>query len=170
MTNTPDILKKIIARKKQEIIECKNNISFDQMMKKAYDDRETRDFYQALKDKVDLKQNAVIAEIKKASPSKGILRENFNPVEIAKSYETHGATCLSVLTDKDFFQGDNQYLIDVREAVSLPVLRKEFIIDPYQVLEARVMGLIAFCSLLLALVMEKWRYWHNMQCNLAWIF
>ncbi|EEZ80331.1 MAG: indole-3-glycerol phosphate synthase TrpC [Candidatus Thioglobus sp.] len=148
MTNTPDILKKIIARKKQEIIECKNNISFDQMMKKAYDDRETRDFYQALKDKVDLKQNAVIAEIKKASPSKGILRENFNPVEIAKSYETHGATCLSVLTDKDFFQGDNQYLIDVREAVSLPVLRKEFIIDPYQVLEARVMG--ADCILLIA--------------------
>jgi indole-3-glycerol phosphate synthase len=117
-------------------------------MKKAYDDRETVDFYQALKDKVDLKQNAIIAEIKKASPSKGILRENFNPVEIAKSYEAHGAACLSVLTDKDFFQGDDQYLIDVREAVSLPILRKEFIIDPYQVLEARAMG--ADCILLIA--------------------
>ncbi|HIC40691.1 MAG TPA: indole-3-glycerol-phosphate synthase, partial [Piscirickettsiaceae bacterium] len=148
MTNTPDILKKIIARKEQEIIECKNNISFDKMMKEAYDNRETRDFYQALKDKVDLKQNAIIAEIKKASPSKGVLRENFNPVEIAKSYEASGAACLSVLTDKDFFQGDNQYLIDVRKAVSLPVLRKEFIIDPYQVLEARVMG--ADCILLIA--------------------
>lgn len=148
MINTPDILKKIIARKEQEVIECKKIISFDQMMKKAYDDRETVDFYQALKNKVDLKQNAIIAEIKKASPSKGILRENFNPVEIAKSYEVHGAACLSVLTDKDFFQGDDQYLIDVREAVSLPILRKEFIIDPYQVLEARVMG--ADCILLIA--------------------
>lgn len=148
MTNTPDILKKIIARKEQEIIECKNQISFDKMMKKAYSNRETRDFYQALKDKADLKQNAVIAEIKKASPSKGVLREDFDPVEIAKSYQAHGAACLSVLTDKDFFQGDNQYLIDVRESVSLPVLRKEFIIDPYQVLEARVMG--ADCILLIA--------------------
>jgi len=148
MTNTPDILKKIIARKEQEVIECKKIISFDKMMKKAYDDRETIDFYQALKDKVDLKQNAIIAEIKKASPSKGVLRENFNPVEIAKSYEAHGAACLSVLTDKDFFQGDDQYLIDVREAVSLPILRKEFIIDPYQVLEARAMG--ADCILLIA--------------------
>jgi len=148
MTNTPDILKKIIARKEQEIIECKNNISFDKMMKKAYDNRETRDFYQALKDKANLKQNAVIAEIKKASPSKGILCENFNPVEIAKSYEAHGAACLSVLTDKDFFQGDDQYLIDIRKSVSLPVLRKEFIIDPYQILEARVMG--ADCILLIA--------------------
>jgi len=148
MTNTPDILKKIIARKEQEVIERKKNISFDQLMKKAYDNRETIDFYQALKNKVDLKQNAIIAEIKKASPSKGILRENFNPVEIAKSYEAHGAACLSVLTDKDFFQGDDQFLIDVREAVSLPILRKEFIIDPYQVLEARVMG--ADCILLIA--------------------
>jgi indole-3-glycerol phosphate synthase len=148
MTNTPDILKKISARKEQEVIERKKNISFDQLMKKAYDNRETIDFYQALKNKVDLKQNAIIAEIKKASPSKGVLRENFNPVEIAKSYEAHGAACLSVLTDKDFFQGDDQFLIDVRKAVSLPILRKEFIIDPYQVLEARVMG--ADCILLIA--------------------
>ena len=174
MTNTPDILKKIIARKEQEIIECKNNISFDKMMKEAYDNRETRDFYQALKDKVDLKQNAVIAEIKKASPSKGVLRENFNPVEIAKSYEAHGAACLSVLTDKDFFQGDNQYLIDVREAVSLPVLRKEFIIDPYQVLEARVMG--ADCILLIAACLSDGEMeilaQHAMQLNmdiLVWV-
>jgi indole-3-glycerol phosphate synthase len=168
MTNTPDILKKIIARKKQEVIECKKIISFDKMMKKAYDDRETIDFYQALKDKVDLKQNAIIAEIKKASPSKGILRENFNPVEIAKSYEAHGATCLSVLTDKDFFQGDDQYLIDVREAVSLPILRKEFIIDPYQVLEARAMG--ADCILLIAACLSDGEMeilaQHTMQLNM----
>jgi indole-3-glycerol phosphate synthase len=89
--------------------------------------------------KADAKQNAIIAEIKKASPSKGVLRENFNPVEIAKSYEQAGAACLSVLTDKDFFQGGNQYLVDVRKAVSIPVLRKEFIIDPYQIYEARTL-------------------------------
>ncbi len=148
MTNTPDILKKIIARKEQEIIQAKGIISPDEIMEKAYDNRNTRDFFKALKDKADLKQNAIIAEIKKASPSKGVLRENFNPVEIAKSYENHGAACLSVLTDKDFFQGDNQYLIDARSAVSIPVLRKEFIIEPYQVFESRVLG--ADCILLIA--------------------
>jgi indole-3-glycerol phosphate synthase len=148
MTNTPDILKKIIARKEEEIAECKNNISVKKMLEDAYKNRDTRDFYQALKDKADLKQNAIIAEIKKASPSKGVMRENFNPVEIAKSYEQAGASCLSVLTDKDFFQGDNQYLTDVRAATSLPVLRKEFIIDPYQVYESRVLG--ADCILLIA--------------------
>ncbi len=148
MTNTPDILKKIIARKEQEIIQAKGIISPDEIMEKAYDNRNTRDFFKALKDKADLKQNAIIAEIKKASPSKGVLRENFNPVEIAKSYEDHGAACLSVLTDKDFFQGDDQYLIDARSAVSIPVLRKEFIIEPYQVFESRVLG--ADCILLIA--------------------
>ncbi len=148
MTNTPDILKKIIVRKEQEIIQAKGIISPDEIMEKAYDNRNTRDFFKALKDKADLKQNAIIAEIKKASPSKGVLRENFNPVEIAKSYEDHGAACLSVLTDKDFFQGDDQYLIDARSAVSIPVLRKEFIIEPYQVFESRVLG--ADCILLIA--------------------
>ena len=148
MTNTPDILKKIIVRKEQEVLQAKDLISPDEIMEKAYDNRNTRDFFKALKDKADLKQNAIIAEIKKASPSKGVLRENFNPVEIAKSYEDHGAACLSVLTDKDFFQGDNQYLIDARSAVSIPVLRKEFIIEPYQVFESRVLG--ADCILLIA--------------------
>lgn len=148
MSNTPDILKKIIARKEEEVGACKENISAQDMLESAYKDRSTRDFYQALKDKVDSKQNAVIAEIKKASPSKGVLRENFNPVEIAKSYQQAGAACLSVLTDKGFFQGDNQYLSDVRNAVSIPVLRKEFIIDPYQIYESRVLG--ADCILLIA--------------------
>ncbi len=148
MMNTPDILKKIIARKKVEIAECKNNISEKQMLDTAYKNRNTRDFYQMLKDKVDAKQNAIIAEIKKASPSKGVLCENFNPIEIAKNYEEAGAACLSVLTDKDFFQGDNKYLVDVRKAVSLPILRKEFIIDPYQIYESRTLG--ADCILLIA--------------------
>ncbi|BAS68197.1 MAG: indole-3-glycerol phosphate synthase TrpC [Gammaproteobacteria bacterium] len=148
MSDTPDILKKIIARKEEEIATCKENISVQKMLDAAYKNRDTQDFYQALKDKADLKQNAVIAEIKKASPSKGVLRENFNPVEIAQSYQQAGAACLSVLTDKDFFQGDNQYLTDVRQAVSIPVLRKEFIIDPYQIYESRVLG--ADCILLIA--------------------
>ncbi len=152
MPNTPDILKKIIARKEQEIAQCKAQISFETMMDKAYADRETRDFFTALKTKADKQENAIIAEIKKASPSKGVLRENFDPVAIAKSYEAHGATCLSILTDKDFFQGDAQYLIDARAAVSLPVLRKEFIIDAYQVFEARAMG--ADCILLIAACLD----------------
>jgi len=148
MTNTPDILKKIIARKEEEVAACKEITSAQKMLDNAYKDRNTRDFYQALKNKADLKQNAVIAEIKKASPSKGVLRHDFNPVEIAKSYQQAGAACLSVLTDKDFFQGDNQYLTDVRNTVSIPVLRKEFIIDPYQIYESRTLG--ADCILLIA--------------------
>ncbi len=155
MTNTPDILKKIIARKEQEIKEALKLTSYDKMMEKAYEDRATRDFYQALKDKADLKQNAIIAEIKKASPSKGVLRENFNPTEIAKSYEQHGATCLSVLTDKDFFQGDDQYVAQVRSVSTLPVLRKEFIIEPYQVFQSRVLG--ADCILLIAACLDDQR-------------
>ncbi len=155
MTNTPDILKKIIARKEQEVKEAIKLIPYDKMMETAYEDRTTRDFYQALKNKADLKQNAIIAEIKKASPSKGVLREDFNPIEIAKSYAQHGAACLSVLTDKDFFQGDDKYVADVRSVVTLPVLRKEFIIEPYQVFQSRVLG--ADCILLIAACLEDQR-------------
>ncbi|BBB22964.1 indole-3-glycerol phosphate synthase [Abyssogena phaseoliformis symbiont OG214] len=148
MTNTPDILKKIIARKQQEIAQCIKTMPLTELIEQSKNASKTRGFYQALKTKIDAKQNAVIAEIKKASPSKGVLRKDFNPVEIAKSYELGDATCLSILTDKDFFQGDNQYLIDARAAVSLPILRKEFIIDAYQVYEARTMG--SDCILLIA--------------------
>ncbi|MBE8158967.1 MAG: indole-3-glycerol phosphate synthase TrpC [Betaproteobacteria bacterium] len=148
MAKTSDILKKIIARKKQEIKACKAAVSVDKMLERAYENRKTRDFYQALKDKTAAGKSAIIAEIKKASPSKGVLRADFNPAEIAKSYEKFGATCLSVLTDKDFFQGDNQHLNAAREATNLPVLRKEFIIDPYQIYESRVLG--ADCILLIA--------------------
>ncbi len=148
MDSTRDILQKIINRKRAEVAACKENISAQSMQEAAYKNCDTRDFYQALKDKVDLKKNAVIAEIKKASPSKGLLRKDFDPVKIAKSFEQAGAACLSVLTDKKFFQGDNQYLADVRRAVKIPVLRKEFIIDPYQIYEARTLG--ADCILLIA--------------------
>tara|TARA_B100001079_G_C16387277_1_gene505041 strand:+ start:973 stop:1770 length:798 start_codon:yes stop_codon:yes gene_type:complete len=148
MENTPDILKKIIARKKIEIEECRNNTSLDDMIAKSKYGLPTRGFYEALNNKSKRKESAVIAEIKKASPSRGVLRKDFNPIDIAKSYESGGATCLSILTDKDFFKGDNQYLIDAREAVNIPVLRKDFIIDPYQVYEARAIN--ADCILLIA--------------------
>ena len=148
MENTPDILKKIIARKKIEIEECRNNTSLDDMIAKSKYGLPTRGFYEALNYKSKRKESAVIAEIKKASPSRGVLRKDFNPIDIAKSYESGGATCLSILTDKDFFKGDNQYLIDAREAVNIPVLRKDFIIDPYQVYEARAIN--ADCILLIA--------------------
>ena len=145
--NTPDILKRIIARKHEEIDESMLRVSMKQIIELSSVADNTRGFYQALALKVNNHQNAVIAEIKKASPSKGVLREDFDPVKIAKSYETGGASCLSILTDRDFFQGDPLYLIKARAAVSLPVIRKDFIINPYQVYEARAMG--ADCILLI---------------------
>jgi len=153
MQNTPDILKKIIARKKIEIEESKNNTPLDEMIDKSKYGLPTRGFYSALANKSKRKESAVIAEIKKASPSRGVLRENFNPIDIAKSYESGGATCLSILTDKDFFKGHNNYLIEARDAVNIPVLRKDFIIDPYQIYEARAIN--ADCILLIASCLDN---------------
>jgi len=147
---TPTILKKIILRKLEEIQEGCDRIPLREMKQKAMmaATTPTRGFVDAMEAKLEAGKSAVIAEIKKASPSKGILRDPFDPVEIAKSYEAHGAACLSVLTDKDFFQGSNEYLQQVREAVDLPIIRKDFIVDDYQVYEARVIG--ADCILLIA--------------------
>ncbi len=147
MTDTPDILKKIIHRKAEEVEERRNLISLPDIKKKAASASLPRSFVFSMQRKIHAGQPAVIAEIKKASPSKGVIRENFNPAEIAISYEKGGAACLSVLTDVDFFQGSDAYLKQAREVVALPVLRKEFIIDPYQVYEARAMG--ADCILLI---------------------
>ncbi len=148
--HTPTILKKIILRKLEEIQEGCEKISLREMKQKAMmmTTTPTKGFADALQAKLDAGQSGVIAEIKKASPSKGVLRENFDPVAIAQSYEQHGAACLSVLTDRDFFQGSNEYLMAVREAVDLPIIRKDFIVDDYQVYEARVIG--ADCILLIA--------------------
>ena len=149
---TPDILKRIVDRKREEIDESINRIPMERMIELTKFADKTRGFYNALATKTNNRQSGVIAEIKKASPSKGVLCENFNPVEIAKSYENGGANCLSVLTDRDFFQGDSQNLIKARAAVSIPVLRKDFIIHPYQVYESRAMG--ADCILLIASCLE----------------
>lgn len=145
---TPDILKKIIFRKLEEIQEGCEKVSLREMKQKAMAMPSAKGFSGAMRAKLDAGQSAVIAEIKKASPSKGVLRDPFDPVEIAKSYEANGAACLSVLTDRDFFQGGNEYLQAVREAVDLPIIRKDFIVDDYQVYEARAIG--ADCILLIA--------------------
>lgn len=145
---TPDILKKIIFRKFEEIQEGVEKTPLRQMKQMAMMAGDSKGFAEALHHKLEAGKSAVIAEIKKASPSKGILRDPFDPVEIAKSYEANGAACLSVLTDRDFFQGSNDYLKAVREAVDLPIIRKDFIIDDYQVYEAKAIG--ADCILLIA--------------------
>lgn len=147
MAETPDILKTILKRKAEEIRDRASHISMLELSKRIETAPPIRDFVAAIEAKIELGQPAVIAEVKKASPSKGVIREDFQPAEIARSYEKGGAACLSVLTDIDFFQGCDEYLQQARAACSLPVLRKEFIIDPYQVYEARVMG--ADCILLI---------------------
>lgn len=148
---TPTILKKIVARKYEEIAERKNHTPLEKLkvaVSAANSHNRTRGFAAALKAKVEQGESAVIAEIKKASPSKGVLREIFKPAEIAKSYEKGGAACLSVLTDRDFFQGHENFLEEARNACALPVIRKDFIVDVYQVYEARAIG--ADCILLIA--------------------
>ena len=151
MSETPDILKKIIHRKQQEIIERKQIKAEDSLIDEAKEALPVRCFVHAMRQRMMADKPAVIAEIKKASPSKGVIRENFNPAEIAKSYQQGGACCLSVLTDVDFFQGSDEYLKQARAACDLPVIRKDFIIDTYQVYEARAMG--ADCILLIVAVL-----------------
>ena len=152
MTDTPDILKKIIQRKQEEIAERSAKVSIQQLITLAEQADAPRGFVEAIEAKINSGHAAVIAEIKKASPSKGLLREHFFPAEIAKSYEQNGAACLSVLTDRDFFQGHEDYLKQARAACELPVIRKDFIIDPYQVYEARAID--ADCILLIVAALD----------------
>jgi indole-3-glycerol phosphate synthase len=146
-STAPTILRKIIARKWEEITERKREAHPGVVYEKALEQTPPRGFVKALQSKVAGGEPGVIAEIKKASPSKGVIREDFDPVAIAKSYERGGAACLSVLTDVDFFQGADSYLQQARAAVSLPVIRKDFIVDTYQIAEARALG--ADCVLLI---------------------
>lgn len=143
-----DILAKILDIKKVEIATARQMRSEADMLREAKSRKDLRGFARAIEEKIAQGKPGVIAEVKKASPSKGVIRENFNPVEIATSYAAHGAACLSVLTDVQFFQGSYDYLRQARAACTLPVLRKDFMIDPYQIVHARAIG--ADCILLIA--------------------
>ena len=147
MAETPDILKKIMHRKEEEVRARASTLPLAQLVQMAAEADPPRGFADALRVQLAAGAPAVIAEIKKASPSKGLLREDFRPAAIAASYAGGGAACLSVLTDRDFFQGSETYLIEARAACALPVIRKDFIIEPYQVFEARSIG--ADCILLI---------------------
>ncbi len=146
-----DILTTILQTKTEEVTQGKSRHSLAELRLRCQSLPPTRGFKAALATKIHQQQPAVIAEIKKASPSKGIIREDFNVPALAASYATGGATCLSVLTDKTYFQGDDRYLAAAREAAELPVLRKEFIIDPWQIYQSRVLGADAILLIVAAL-------------------
>jgi indole-3-glycerol phosphate synthase len=150
--SVPTVLEKILARKVEEVAERSARVSLAELERLAASADAPRGFAKALIEQAARKQPAVIAEIKKASPSKGVIREHFVPADIAVSYQKGGATCLSVLTDVDYFQGADVYLQQARAACALPVIRKDFMIDPYQIVEARALG--ADCVLLIVSALD----------------
>ena len=146
-----DILNKIIATKHEEVAAARGVKSMAQLEAEIAQQGAPRDFVAAIRQKIENGQSAVISEIKRASPSKGVIRADFRPADIARSYAEHGAACLSVLTDRQYFQGAPEYLQAARAACTLPVLRKDFLIDAYQVAEARAMGADAILLIAAAL-------------------
>ncbi|MEZ5574026.1 MAG: indole-3-glycerol phosphate synthase TrpC [Halioglobus sp.] len=155
--NAPTILRQILARKTEEVIARRAANSLASLEGRIQEQESTRGFGRALQQQAGVGKPAVIAEIKKASPSKGVIRKDFHPAQIAQSYQQGGATCLSVLTDQDYFQGSDLYLQQARAACGLPVLRKDFTIDPYQVVEARAIGADAVLLIVAALSGEQMR-------------
>jgi indole-3-glycerol phosphate synthase len=160
-----DILKRIVAVKHEEVAAARQRRSLASWRDEALSRRDIRGFEAALRAKVAAAKAAVIAEVKKASPSKGVLRAHFAPAEIAASYEAGGAACLSVLTDEGFFQGSSAFLQQARAACTLPVLRKDFMIDEYQVVEARALG--ADCILLIAACLDDAQMADLEACSMA---
>ncbi len=152
-----DILNKILAVKAHEVAVALTEKPFPMVRAEADKADAPRDFVAAIRNKIAAGQPAVIAEIKKASPSKGVIRADFHPAEIARSYAQHGAACLSVLTDEQFFQGSADYLKQARAACNLPVLRKDFIVDEYQIYQARAMGADAILLIASALMLSQMR-------------
>ncbi|WP_189400450.1 indole-3-glycerol phosphate synthase TrpC [Arenicella chitinivorans] len=152
MKTGSDVLDKIMQHKQLEVEAAKRQVSFADVKSMADDSAPCRGFVAALAESLAAQRAAVIAEVKKASPSKGLIRPNFKPAAIAESYQKHGASCLSVLTDEHFFQGSATYFAEAREASTLPMLRKDFMLDDYQVFEARAMG--ADCILLIVAALE----------------
>ena len=150
-----DILKKILAVKAQEVAAAKPVKPLSKLRAEAERAAPARDFVGAIMGKIAAGKPAVIAEIKKASPSKGVIRADFRPAEIAQSYAQHGAACLSVLTDEQFFQGSEEYLKQARAACDLPVLRKDFMVDEYQIYQARAMGADAILLIAAALTLKQ---------------
>lgn len=150
-----DILNKILAVKNQEVAAALSAKPLPIIRAEAEQAEPVRDFVGAIRSKIAAGQPAVIAEIKKASPSKGVIRADFHPAEIAKSYAQHGAACLSVLTDEQFFQGNADYLRQARAACALPVLRKDFIVHEYQIYQARAMGADAILLIAAALTLSQ---------------
>ena len=165
--DTPTILKNILARKREEISERSAVMSADQLLEKALSASAPRGFAAAMAAKIAAGESAVIAEIKKASPSKGVIREDFDPAAIAKSYADGGAACLSILTDVDFFQGADEYLQQAREACNLPVIRKDFVIDKYQIYEARAMGADCILLIVSALAEDQLNHLHEVAISLG---
>lgn len=151
--SAPTILDRILARKAEEVAQRRQQVSFDELERLARSAPALRGFAKAIEEKIAAGSAAVIAEIKKASPSKGLIRADFDPPALARSYAAGGAAALSVLTDRDFFQGADEYLQQARAACTLPVLRKDFLIDPYQVVESRALG--ADCILLIVAALDQ---------------
>ena len=160
-TTTPDILKNILAHKQLEVAAAVAAVPVSELKARIHDlEDQPRGFERHIRDAVASEWTAIIAEVKKGSPSKGIIRADFDPLEIAEVYQNNGATCLSVLTDEHFFLGHLRYLALIREAVSLPLLRKDFICDPYQIYEARAAGADAILLIAAMLDLNQLREFH----------